>query len=55
MCIRDRDQIAALDQLATAQDREKQDAEELRKIEKLRQQIAYEQDDYCLLYTSRCV
>ena len=40
------DQIAALDQLATAQDREKQDAEELRKIEKLRQQIAYEQDDY---------
>ena len=40
------DQIAALDQLATAQDREKQDAEELRKIERLRQQIAYEQDDY---------
>ena len=40
------DQIAALDQLATAQDREQQDAEELRKIEKLRQQIAYEQDDY---------
>ena len=40
------DQIAALDQLARAQDREKQDAEELRKIEKLRQQIAYEQDDY---------
>lgn len=40
------DQIAALDQLATAQDREKQDAEELRKIEKLRQQIAYEQDDF---------
>lgn len=40
------DQIAALDQLATAQYREKQDAEELRKIEKLRQQIAYEQDDY---------
>lgn len=40
------DQIAALDQLATAQHREKQDAEELRKIEKLRQQIAYEQDDY---------
>lgn len=40
------DQIAALDQLAQAQDREKQDAEELRKIEKLRQQIAYEQDDY---------
>ena len=40
------DQIAALDQLAVAQDREKQDAEELRKIEKLRQQIAYEQDDY---------
>lgn len=40
------DQIAALDQLARAQDREKQDAEELRKIEKLRQQIAYEQDDF---------
>ena len=40
------DQIAALDQLAAAQDREKQDAEELRKIEKLRQQIAYEQDDF---------
>ena len=40
------DQIAALDQLAKAQDREKQDAEELRKIEKLRQQIAYEQDDF---------
>lgn len=40
------DQIAALDQLAQAQDREKQDAEELRKIEKLRQQIAYEQDDF---------
>lgn len=40
------DQIAALDRLATAQDREQQDAEELRKIEKLRQQIAYEQDDY---------
>lgn len=40
------DQIAALDRLAAAQDREKQDAEELRKIEKLRQQIAYEQDDY---------
>ena len=40
------DQIAALDRLATAQDREKQDAVELRKIEKLRQQIAYEQDDY---------
>lgn len=40
------DQIAALDQLAAAQDREKQDAQELRKIEKLRQQIAYEQDDY---------
>ena len=40
------DQIAALDQLAPAQDREKQDAEELRKIEKLRQQIAYEQDDF---------
>lgn len=40
------DQIAALDQLAAAQDREKQDAQELRKIEKLRQQIAYEKDDY---------
>ena len=40
------DQIAALDKLAETEDREKQDAEELRKIEKLRQQIAYEQDDY---------
>ena len=40
------DQIAALDQLAETEDREKQDAEELRKIEKLRQQIAYEQDDF---------
>ena len=40
------DQIAALDKLAETEDREKQDAEELRKIEKLRQQIAYEQDDF---------
>ena len=40
------DQIAALDKLADTEDREKQDAEELRKIERLRQQIAYEQDDY---------
>lgn len=39
-------QIAALDRLADAQDREKQDAEELRKIAKLQQLIAYEQDDY---------
>ncbi len=39
-------QIAALDRLADAQDREKQDAEELRKIAKLEQLIAYEQDDY---------
>ncbi|HIU07160.1 MAG TPA: hypothetical protein IAD48_01255, partial [Candidatus Limiplasma pullistercoris] len=40
------DQIAALDKLADTEDREKQDAEELRKIAKLEQQIAYEQDDY---------
>ncbi len=40
------DQIAALDQLAAAQDRAKQDAEELSTMEKLRQQIAYEQDDF---------
>lgn len=40
------EQIAALDRLADAQDREKQDAEELRKIAKLEQLIAYEQDDY---------
>ena len=39
-------QIAALDRLADAQDREKRDAEELRKIAKLEQLIAYEQDDY---------
>ncbi len=40
------DQIAALDRLAQAEEREDQDAEELRRIEKLRQDIAYEQDDY---------
>lgn len=40
------EQIAALDRLADAQDREKQDAEELRRIAKLEQLIAYEQDDY---------
>lgn len=40
------EQIAALDRLADAQDREKRDAEELRKIAKLEQLIAYEQDDY---------
>lgn len=39
-------QIAALDRLADTEDREKQDAEELRKIAKLEQLIAYEQDDY---------
>lgn len=39
-------QIAALDRLADTEDREKQDAEELRKIAKLQQLIAYEQDDY---------
>ena len=40
------DQIAALDRLAETEEREDQDAEELRRIEKLRQDIAYEQDDY---------
>lgn len=40
------DQIAALDELADTEDREKKDQEELRKIAKLRQQIAFEQDDY---------
>lgn len=40
------EQIAALDRLADTEDREKQDAEELRKIAKLEQLIAYEQDDY---------
>ena len=40
------DQIAALDRLAAAEEREDQDAEELRRIEKLKRDIAYEQDAY---------
>ena len=40
------DQIAALDRLAAAEDREDQNAEELRRIEKLKRDIAYEQDEY---------
>lgn len=40
------DQIAALDKLSETEDREAKDAEELRKIEKLRREIEYEQDDY---------
>ncbi|NLO84105.1 MAG: hypothetical protein GX096_01545 [Clostridiales bacterium] len=40
------DQIAALDKLADTEDREAKDAEELRKIEKLRRDVEYEQDDY---------
>ncbi|MBE5801690.1 MAG: hypothetical protein E7319_05310 [Clostridiales bacterium] len=40
------DQIAALERLADTEDREAKDAEELRKIEKLRRDVAYEQDDY---------
>lgn len=40
------DQIDALDKLSETEDREKKDAEELRKIAKLRQQIEFEQDDY---------
>ena len=39
------DQIDALDKLSETEDREKKDAEELRKIAKLRQQIEFEQDD----------
>ena len=40
------DQIAALDQLADTEDEEKKNAEELRKIEKLRREVEYEQDAY---------
>lgn len=40
------DQIAALDQLADTEDEEKKSAEELRKIEKLRREAEYEQDEY---------
>lgn len=40
------DQIAALDQLADTEDEEKKSAEELRKIEKLRREVEYEQDAY---------
>jgi len=40
------DQIDALDRLAAAEEREDQDAEELRRIEMLKRDIAYEQDEY---------
>jgi hypothetical protein len=40
------DQIAALDRLAEAEQREDQDAQELRRIEMLRQDMAYEQDEF---------
>lgn len=40
------DQIAALDKLADTEDEEKKSAEELRKIEKLRREVEYEQDAY---------
>lgn len=40
------DQIDALDRLAAAEDREDQDAEELRRIEMLKRDIAYEQDEF---------
>lgn len=40
------DQIAALEQLADSEDEEKKSAEELRKIEKLRREAEYEQDEY---------
>ena len=40
------DQIAALDKLADTEDEEKKSAEELRKIEKLRREAEYEQDEY---------
>ena len=40
------EQIAALDALADTEDREAKDAEELRKIEKLRREMEYEQDAY---------
>lgn len=39
-------QIDALDALSTAESREAQDEKELRQIEKLRQEIAYERDAY---------
>lgn len=39
-------QIAALDKLADTEDEEKKSAEELRKIEKLRREVEYEQDAY---------
>lgn len=39
-------QIAALEKLSDAENREAQDAEELRKIAKLEQEIAFEQDAY---------
>jgi len=41
-----RAQIDALDRLAEAEEREDRDAEELRKIEKLRQEMEYEQDSF---------
>ena len=40
------DQIEALDRLAAAEQREDQDAEELRRIEMLKRDIAYEQDEF---------
>lgn len=40
------DQIAALDKLTDTEDEEKKSAEELRKIEKLRREVEYEQDAY---------
>ena len=40
------DQIAALDKLADTEVEEKKSAEELRKIEKLRREVEYEQDAY---------
>ena len=40
------DQIAALDKLADTEDEEKKSAEELRKIEKLRREVEYEQGAY---------
>lgn len=40
------DQIAALDKLTDTEDEEKKSAEELRKIEKLRREVEYEQDGY---------
>ena len=40
------DQIAALERLSDSEDEEKKSAEELRKIEKLRREVEYEQDAY---------